>query len=76
MEQQETNTTQIPKNKLALRKQGGIFFLIFIVCLAASLLMYQADIGGILSGLVNLALIVFFILSIITLIRGYTGIKK
>jgi hypothetical protein len=75
MEQPESDQ-QIPKHKLALRKQGGIYFLIFIVCLAASLLMYQADIGGILSGLVNLALVVFLFLSIITLIRGYTGIKR
>ena len=74
MEQEETKTQEISPRKKALRKKGGIYFLIFIICLAVNLIMYFSGIdGGIIYGLVSLAFLVFLILAIVTLIRGYTG---
>lgn len=74
MEQEETQNKQISPRKKSLRKKGGIYFLIFIVCLAVALIMYSMGIqGGIIYAIINLAFVVFLILAIITLIRGYTG---
>lgn len=74
MVQEVSNSHEISPRKKALRKKGGIYFLIFVICLAVNLIMYFAGIdGGIIYGLVSLAFLVFLILAIITLIRGYTG---
>jgi len=70
----ESENKQISPRKKALRKKGGVYLVIFVICLAAALIMYSTGIqGGIIYGLINLAFLVFLILAVITLIRGYTG---
>ena len=74
MEQEETKTKEVSPRKKALRKKGVIYFLLFIICLAVNLIMYSAGIdGGIIYALFSLAFLVFLILAIVTLVRGYTG---
>jgi len=75
MEQEETPTQQIPARKMVFRKRGRTYLLISVASLAASLIMFYAiDIqGGIIWALVNLSFLVFLILSVIALIRGYWG---
>ena len=75
MEQTDSEKPQVSQSKQSFRKKAGTYSLLFLLFLAISLIMYYAiDIqGGILWALVNLAFIVFLILAIIALIRGYTG---
>lgn len=75
MEQTESKKPLVSPRKQAFRKKAGTYSLIFVILLAVSLIMYYAlDIqGGIIWALVNLAFIVFLILAIIALIRGYSG---
>ncbi len=70
----ESENKQISPRKKALRKKGGIYLVIFVICLSVAIIMFNAGVqGGIIYGLVNLVFVVFFILAVITLIRGYTG---
>jgi len=75
MEQTTPEKPQVPPKKLAIRKKAGTYSLIALLLLVISLVMFYAlDVqGGILWALVNLAFIVFLILAIIALIRGYSG---
>ena len=75
MENTDSEKTQVPQRKQAFRKKARTYSLLFVLFLAVSLIMYSAlDIqGGIIWALVNLAFIVFLILAIIALIRGYSG---
>ena len=57
------------------RKKRGLTYLgIAVGCLVISLIMYSADIGGVIAAIVNLAMIVFFIGGLIYLILGF--VKK
>ncbi|NQU31714.1 MAG: hypothetical protein HQ521_00630 [Bacteroidetes bacterium] len=70
----DTNESTISPRKKRLRKKGGIYLLVFIICLAAAIIMHSAGIdGGIIFALISLAWLVFLIIAIITLIRGYSG---
>jgi len=75
MEQETTENPQVSPKKLAFRKKAGTYSLIALLLLAISLIMFYAlDVqGGIIWALINLGFIVFLILAVIALIRGYSG---
>jgi len=73
MKQEVAEEQQISPVKKAYRRKGSIYILIFVVCLAASLIMNSAGIdGGIIYALLNFGFIVFLILAIVALVRGYS----
>lgn len=73
MENHETESKPAPPGKETLRKRGVTYLIIFIVCLAISLIMYSAGIqGGIIYALISLAWVVFFVMAVVTLIRGFS----
>ena len=73
METNETESKPVPPGKETLRRRGVTYLIIFLVCLAISIIMYSAGIqGGIIYALISLAWVVFLIMAVVTLIRGYS----
>jgi hypothetical protein len=57
------------------RKKKGLTYLgIAAGCLIISLIMYSADIGGVIAAIVNLAMLIFFIGGLVYLVVGF--VKK
>ena len=74
MDTQKMNEKSISPAKKALRKKGGNYLLVAIACIAASIILFSIGVdGGIIWTLINLAFLVFLILAIVTLLRGYIG---
>jgi len=59
--------------KKARKKTGLILLVVAVVCFGISMIMYASDIGGLISGFINLSSVVCLILGLIYLIAGFVG---
>ena len=76
MESQQTESSSISEKKKALRTKAVIQIIIGIVTLLVAIAIYSAGIeGGIIFALVSLTWLVFLIMGVVNLIRGYSGKK-
>ena len=69
---QDTNKKTISLKK-ARKKKGFIYLLIAVVFIITSLVLYSVDIVGVVTALINVAMIVVLLIGLGYLILGFAG---
>jgi hypothetical protein len=70
MNTQDANETSVSLEKAARRKKGLTFFLIAIGCLVLRYILFSLDITGIIPALITLAMIILFIMGLMSFIKS------